>query len=992
MTSLMQIMTELPAAAVILLKVTALLAIGWLLHFALAGRNPRWRVLVWRLVMTGLIVLPLAGWLLPKLRVKVEPPPAPVAAVIETPAPAENMAPMPAVMPAPALQMPGAPAAKAPIWTQAIAHWPIIAIAAWFVAVLAITVRRTYVLMRLRRLVESSAPAPGMICQLAQAIARALGCRAPGLRLTANLLSPFVTGIARPIVVIPSVLTEHARRDDLPAILAHELAHIRSRDLFWMALARWVSTILWFHPLAWKLRAAHGGACEEVCDSVAAEHSGGAPAYSRSLASTFLELVVDAPPAVGVPMIRPTEIMRRIRSLRSGIRFRALTRRRIAAAVIVAAMMISSLGIIQFVRAEVEPPKAASRTIEFPADRSLGWVNFWRSKPDGSREFMPENARAKGKVVVAAGQEVYLRTSAADLGWLKSLKPDDLDSITIDFFKTTDTMTLAPIAHLSGLKSISISKTDINQGYWVSNARSSSSTRKKPVEPAVSPISGKDLAPLATMPNLTNLGLWVNLADDDLAVLRDFKRVHYLQIKLDRMTGAGLENLKAMPALERLSLSGGGKSNVVAFDEAKLAAVKECPNLKTLEIWTGISDTGLAAIGPNPNLESLELDVGELTDSGFASLKQFTNLKKLRMTASNPKLSGKGLKVLAEMPSLREVTVAISGLTQEGFDALRGLKSVKMLNLYYPKLSDAGMAGLVGMNGLSELNAYGKFNDQTLGHIAKLPALKRLSISGTAITDKGVDSIAGLTSLEHVDLNETSITDAAITRLSRMPSLREIGFDNANVTNAALDALSRMKSLKTVTMHDTLITSEAVASFRQAHPECAVYYQPRRKQFSVQIKYLDTHTTDSTEAGRAGVEALINDTNGSVSPRVLTAGELEKLQALSKGGRLRIEPKRIVNILDKDRAVAYRNTTRTRNFDAATSKTITKELGDRVIVSLDEDDKSGAIQLKQIEIMAPHVSELKKYDNITVQPGATLLVNHPADGGRYITLEVKRIK
>ncbi|MEN6625638.1 MAG: M56 family metallopeptidase [Candidatus Sumerlaeia bacterium] len=361
MTSIMQILTGLPPAAAVLVKATALLAIGCLLSLFLSRRNPRWRVLVWRLAMAGLILIAPAEWLLPKLRLTVEPPPTPISAV--SPAPGDPAMPS-AARPvevqtfetaAPALPPPP------PSVVQTIAGHPLeIAVAAWLIAVILIAARSAYVVLRVRRLVRSASPAPDAIRHMGRSIAEALGCRAPDVRLTKDLLSPFVAGIARPVVVVPALLTEADRRDDLPAILAHELAHIRSRDLAWMALARWISILLWFHPLAWWMRRAHSAACEEVSDGVAAEHAGGAPAYSRALASTFLELVVDAPHPVGVPLIRPSEIMRRIQTLRRGIRTHRLARKKAVACTVAGILLVTSLTCIQFVHADKPEPAPGS--------------------------------------------------------------------------------------------------------------------------------------------------------------------------------------------------------------------------------------------------------------------------------------------------------------------------------------------------------------------------------------------------------------------------------------------------------------------------------------------------------------------------------------------------------------------------------------------------------------------------------------------------------
>ena len=61
---------------------------------------------------------------------------------------------------------------------------------------------------------------------------------------------PFTAGVRRPVIVMP----ESAGSWDLErrrAVLMHELAHVRRRDLIPHHVARWVCALHWFNPLAW---------------------------------------------------------------------------------------------------------------------------------------------------------------------------------------------------------------------------------------------------------------------------------------------------------------------------------------------------------------------------------------------------------------------------------------------------------------------------------------------------------------------------------------------------------------------------------------------------------------------------------------------------------------------------------------------------------------------------------------------------------------------
>ncbi|HVK80394.1 MAG TPA: M56 family metallopeptidase, partial [Verrucomicrobiae bacterium] len=108
--------------------------------------------------------------------------------------------------------------------------------------------------------------------------------------------------------------------------LAHELAHVAGRDLLWNAALELCAALLWFHPLAWRMRVAHVDACDERCDAVAANVTADADGYGRLLAQVALQ-VAGGVPAVALPMARTPQVLRRIGLLSSGRGVATLSRR-----------------------------------------------------------------------------------------------------------------------------------------------------------------------------------------------------------------------------------------------------------------------------------------------------------------------------------------------------------------------------------------------------------------------------------------------------------------------------------------------------------------------------------------------------------------------------------------------------------------------------------------------------------------------------------------
>ncbi len=67
------------------------------------------------------------------------------------------------------------------------------------------------------------------------------------VRLCDTIPSPFILGLVRPTVYLPSGLSEEEKR----YVLAHERAHLRRRDHWWKPLGFLILSIHWFNPLCW---------------------------------------------------------------------------------------------------------------------------------------------------------------------------------------------------------------------------------------------------------------------------------------------------------------------------------------------------------------------------------------------------------------------------------------------------------------------------------------------------------------------------------------------------------------------------------------------------------------------------------------------------------------------------------------------------------------------------------------------------------------------
>ncbi|HLK60669.1 MAG TPA: M56 family metallopeptidase [Chthonomonadaceae bacterium] len=97
-----------------------------------------------------------------------------------------------------------------------------------------------------------------------------IGIRRPvALLVTDVSAGPQVFGVLHPAILLPSALLAEQDPARLQAILMHELAHIRRRDLLWNWLPALVHTLFYFHPLVWLANHEWQLAQETACDEMA---------------------------------------------------------------------------------------------------------------------------------------------------------------------------------------------------------------------------------------------------------------------------------------------------------------------------------------------------------------------------------------------------------------------------------------------------------------------------------------------------------------------------------------------------------------------------------------------------------------------------------------------------------------------------------------------------------------------------------------------------
>jgi beta-lactamase regulating signal transducer with metallopeptidase domain len=110
-----------------------------------------------------------------------------------------------------------------------------------------------------------------------------MGIQPPRVGVTDRVTQAMVTGILRPMVILPTAWVTQLRPDFLEAVLSHELAHLRRWDLWTIYVQRLTETVLFFHPAVWWLSSRLQQEREWCCDAFAVRVTGEPVVYVCAL-------------------------------------------------------------------------------------------------------------------------------------------------------------------------------------------------------------------------------------------------------------------------------------------------------------------------------------------------------------------------------------------------------------------------------------------------------------------------------------------------------------------------------------------------------------------------------------------------------------------------------------------------------------------------------------------------------------------------------------
>src|SRR5581483_6319320 len=309
----------------ILVKWTLLLALAWLAHWLVRSRRARLRLILWRTVLFFGLVLPMTVFLpIPVLKIPIQtlhystkemsdhfvsiPSDRPLQRSLLT-APLKTASTVTTLSRGQESYFTSQPLTK-------LISWRTFLVSVWGFGFLWIATRLLRFHFQLHQLREKAALPDLELRQIVGVVQQRFGFqRVVRLRVSDAIGSPFVCGLFRPTILLPTRMAQQLPPREVSALLSHEIAHLRHNDLLWCAGWQWMKALYWFHPLIWQIPSIHNLACEQEADRIASGQLEDRGFYAQSLAQLTLRVLSLRPVETTLTLNGASQIVQRLNYL-----------------------------------------------------------------------------------------------------------------------------------------------------------------------------------------------------------------------------------------------------------------------------------------------------------------------------------------------------------------------------------------------------------------------------------------------------------------------------------------------------------------------------------------------------------------------------------------------------------------------------------------------------------------------------------------------------
>ena len=305
---------------------TLVAGVAWLLTLALRKNHARARHAVWmaasvKFLLPFSLLVESGKWLRSLIPASSASVPGETATAIEQ-----------ITQPFPQTQFPAV--AATPIVTHHESLLPLLIPAIWLCGVLVVMVRFGYEWWKIRAAKRAATPL--------EMVAGVPILSSP------SSMEPGIFGIVRPVLLLPQGIPQRLTAEQLKAIVAHEMCHVRRRDNLTYAVHMAVEALFWFHPAVWWIGVRLIDERERACDEAVVQSCSAAQVYAEGILNVckhYFESPLECVSGVSGSDLKKRIL--RIMSAQRAIRLTWRTKLLLAVAVLIAIALPVTLGLVK---------------------------------------------------------------------------------------------------------------------------------------------------------------------------------------------------------------------------------------------------------------------------------------------------------------------------------------------------------------------------------------------------------------------------------------------------------------------------------------------------------------------------------------------------------------------------------------------------------------------------------------------------------------------
>ena len=180
-------------------------------------------------------------------------------------------------------------------------------------------------------------------------------------------------------------------------------------------------------------------------------------------------------------------------------------------------------------------------------------------------------------------------------------------------------------------------------------------------------------------------------------------------------------------------------------------------------------------------------------------------------------------------------------VTDDWLKQLAGQDRLRRLEVSGTAVTSAGLIHLTELTNLERLNVcLTACDDRGFEHLAGMTKMKRMTICASKITGSGFAHLQEMKQLESINLHSAPASDAGLEAIGKLTSLKRLEVVHTNVTDAGLKHLAGMVNLQQLHVHGKETTAEAfpfLSKLRELY-ELDIYDRAASNQTCEQIAQL----------------------------------------------------------------------------------------------------------------------------------------------------------